>query len=201
MLPLPLHLHLHLQLPHHNHQPCLPNSIIPKPFTLPIPSLPQSVPRTVSGLRASFLARSGSGSPVFSSQEDEFDVEVGRLLALLPEEMRRRVGDHPELHQLMEVVMDLGRKPLARFPSGDFVISEYPITVQDIQHATAQVFEDDALHLFDILFLLIDFRWFFFPLFWKERKQRRFFSFFFSGHTVTLSHALMWVWNCRQKLI
>lgn len=66
-------------------------------------------------------------------------MELGRLLALLPEEMRRRVSDHPELPHLIEVVMDLGRKPLARFPSGDFVISEFPITVQDIEHATAQV--------------------------------------------------------------
>jgi stage III sporulation protein SpoIIIAA len=79
------------------------------------------------------------GSPSTFS-EDESDVELGRLLSLLPEEMRRRVSEHPELQMLIEVVMDLGRKPLARFPSGDFVISEYPITVQDIQHATAQVF-------------------------------------------------------------
>ncbi|KAJ7981800.1 P-loop containing nucleoside triphosphate hydrolases superfamily protein [Quillaja saponaria] len=35
--------------------------------------------------------------------------------------------------------MDLGRNPLARFRSGDFVISDYPITVQDIEHATSQV--------------------------------------------------------------
>nr|DAD31448.1 TPA_asm: hypothetical protein HUJ06_010299 [Nelumbo nucifera] len=43
--------------------------------------------------------------------------------------MRRRVSEHPELHRLIEVVMDLGRKPLARFPSGDFVLSDHPITV------------------------------------------------------------------------
>ncbi|XP_058759151.1 uncharacterized protein LOC131632426 [Vicia villosa] len=35
---------------------------------------------------------------------------------LLPEEMSGRVRNHPELHQMMEVVMDLGRKPLAMFP-------------------------------------------------------------------------------------
>lgn len=86
-----------------------------------------------------------------SFSEDEQEVELGRLLSLLPEEMRRRVSDHPELQQLMEVVMDLGRKPLARFPSGDFVISEYPITVQDIEHATAQV-----LLQHKSFFLLID---------------------------------------------
>ncbi|MED6168420.1 ribonucleotide reductase (RNR) inhibitor [Stylosanthes scabra] len=128
-----------LHLPY-NHQPSLPNSITSKPFTPRIPCLPQSFPRTVSGLRPSLSACSSLGSPVFlSSPEDDLDVELGRLLALLPEEMRRRVSDHPELHQLMEVVMDLGRKPLARFPSGDFVISEFPITLQDIEHATAQV--------------------------------------------------------------
>ncbi|PPD85267.1 hypothetical protein GOBAR_DD17817 [Gossypium barbadense] len=78
-------------------------------------------------------------SPAFSSSlEDEFDVELGRLLSLLPEEMRRRIREHEELRELIEVVMDIGRKPLARFPSGDFVLSDCPITVQDIEHATSQ---------------------------------------------------------------
>jgi hypothetical protein len=138
-LPLPLRCHHHH---HHHHQPSLPNSIAPKPFYPPIPPLPQSLSRTVPGSRSSFPVNSGLSLPVFSSSsEDELDVELGRLLALLPEEMRRRVSDHPELPQLIEVVMDLGRKPLARFPSGDFVIAEHPITVQDIEHATAQVLE------------------------------------------------------------
>ncbi|KAG2396757.1 uncharacterized protein HKW66_Vig0230320 [Vigna angularis] len=118
---------------HLSQQPPLPSPISPKPFYPPVvPSVPR--PRIGPGLRASFPVLSGSVFP-----EDEPDVELGRLLSLLPEEMRRRVSDHAELPQLIEVVMDLGRKPLARFPSGDFVISEYPITVQDIEHATAQV--------------------------------------------------------------
>nr|DAD35005.1 TPA_asm: hypothetical protein HUJ06_005645 [Nelumbo nucifera] len=53
--------------------------------------------------------------------------------------MRRRVSKHPELHHLIEVIIDLGRKPLARFPSGDFVLSDHPITFQDLEHATSQV--------------------------------------------------------------
>ncbi|XP_020201944.1 uncharacterized protein ycf45 [Cajanus cajan] len=126
---------LQLRCCHVPQQPPLPNPISPKPFYPPIlPSLPRPRTGPGPGLRASFPVGTGS---VFS--EDELDVELGRLLALLPEEMRRRVSDHPELPQLIEVVMDLGRKPLARFPTGDFVISEYPITVQDIEHATAQV--------------------------------------------------------------
>ncbi|PIN20877.1 hypothetical protein CDL12_06433 [Handroanthus impetiginosus] len=85
-----------------------------------------------------------SSSPQFSSfnattNAEDFNVELGRLLALLPEEMRRRVSEHPELQDLIEVVMDLGRKPLARFPSGDFVLADHPITTEDIQHATSLV--------------------------------------------------------------
>ncbi|XP_024628507.1 protein SEEDLING PLASTID DEVELOPMENT 1 isoform X2 [Medicago truncatula] len=126
--PLPLHLHLHLN------QLSVPNSLSPKRFITPHifshhPPL-RSLHRTVPVLRVSSSYPAGL---------DETDIELGRLLSLLPEEMRRRVSEHPEVQMLIEVVMDLGRKPLARFPSGDFVISEYPITVEDIQYATAQV--------------------------------------------------------------
>lgn len=102
------------------------------------PHLPAKIP---SGYPRFFLGSLCSSSSSCSSSPDEenFDVELGRLLALLPEVMRQRVKEHPELHQLIEVVMDLGRKPLARFPSGDFVLSESPITVQDLEQATSQV--------------------------------------------------------------
>ncbi|XP_010279164.1 PREDICTED: uncharacterized protein ycf45 isoform X2 [Nelumbo nucifera] len=102
---------------------------------------PLFIKRVSHLLRGSLCLCSGSEFLAASSSaaEDESDVELGRLLALLPEEMRRRVSEHPELHRLIEVVMDLGRKPLARFPSGDFVLSDHPITFQDLEHATSQV--------------------------------------------------------------
>ncbi|KAM0931752.1 hypothetical protein ACQ4PT_000062 [Festuca glaucescens] len=68
-----------------------------------------------------------------------FEDELGRLLELLPGELRRRVEDHPELPALVEVVMDLGRPPLARFPSGDFLLSDRPISFEDLEQATAKV--------------------------------------------------------------
>ncbi|XP_057984244.1 protein SEEDLING PLASTID DEVELOPMENT 1 [Malania oleifera] len=94
-----------------------------------------------SGYRRIFVGRSSSslgshGSPL---AHDEFGDELGRLLALLPDGMRRRLTEHPELHRLTEVVMDLGRKPLARFPSGDFVLLDCPITFQDLEHAISRV--------------------------------------------------------------
>ncbi|KAG0462908.1 hypothetical protein HPP92_021384 [Vanilla planifolia] len=85
------------------------------------------------GLRSPRVALGGDET------EGEFDDELARLLVLLPEDMRRRVEGHSELRYLVEVVMDLGRSPLARFPSGDFVLSERAITDEDIQYATSQV--------------------------------------------------------------
>lgn len=87
---------------------------------------------------ASFAAASLSASSS-NSTGDDFNTELDRLLALLPEEMRRKVSEHPERHQLIEVVMDFGRRPLARFPTGDFILSENAITLQDIENATSQV--------------------------------------------------------------
>ncbi|RRT54737.1 hypothetical protein B296_00048956, partial [Ensete ventricosum] len=52
---------------------------------------------------------------------------------------RRRAEAHPELRRLVEIVMDLGRRPLARFPSGDFFLSDCPISPQDLLHAASQV--------------------------------------------------------------
>lgn len=137
---------LGLPLFHHQSSFISPPIFIPRAFYPPhqrpnFPSLPQVIPRIVLAFPRCFLGSCSSISVCSTSPDDDFDVELGRLLALLPEEMRRRVSEHPELHQLIEVVMDLGRKPLARFPSGDFVISDYPITLQDIEHATSQVFE------------------------------------------------------------
>ena len=41
--------------------------------------------------------------------------------------------------KLIEVVMDLGRLPFARFPEGDFDLAEEVVTVEDLESAIAQV--------------------------------------------------------------
>ena len=43
------------------------------------------------------------------------------------------------LLQLIEVVMDYGEVPIARFPSGDVFLSEDKLTMDNIQRATDQV--------------------------------------------------------------
>ena len=46
----------------------------------------------------------------------EFNVYIQ---VLLPEDLRSRVETHPHKAELLELVLDLGRIPIARFPDGD----------------------------------------------------------------------------------
>ncbi|KAG7576726.1 AAA+ ATPase domain [Arabidopsis thaliana x Arabidopsis arenosa] len=72
-------------------------------------------------------------------------VELDAFLEILPPATRKELVKHEAIEELIEVVMDLGRKPLARFPSGDWVISEQPVTHQDLELAVSKVgdFSDD----------------------------------------------------------
>ncbi|KAL2324063.1 hypothetical protein Fmac_023121 [Flemingia macrophylla] len=95
-----------------------------------------------------------SASPEIRRPSDRFHVsspstsrpeDLNLFLELLPLKMRRELYRHREIRGLIEVVMDLGRKPLARFPSGDWVISHQPIVHEDLSHAISKVgeFADD----------------------------------------------------------
>ncbi len=47
---------------------------------------------------------------------------------------------HEYMHmQLVEIVMDLGRPPLARFPSGDLKLADDVISLADLDHAISKV--------------------------------------------------------------
>ncbi|WOK91799.1 hypothetical protein Cni_G00490 [Canna indica] len=71
--------------------------------------------------------------------------ELELFLELVPPRMRRELARHEEIRELIEVVMDLGRKPIARFPSGDWIMSEQPVGLEDLSHAVSKVgdFSDD----------------------------------------------------------
>ncbi|XP_006361691.1 uncharacterized protein ycf45 [Solanum tuberosum] len=98
--------------------------------------------------------RSGAGnglslfspnSPSTSCSGDEVVSDLDLFLELVPLRMRNELFMHQEIGKLVEVVMDLGRKPLARFPSGDWIISEQPVMLEDLHHAISKVgdFSDD----------------------------------------------------------
>ncbi|KAJ3683639.1 hypothetical protein LUZ60_013866 [Juncus effusus] len=88
------------------------------------------------------LTSNSSPSPDSITDSDSDEVssdEIRKLVELLPSEMQERVASHPERDELVEIVMDLGRRPVARFPSGDFFLSDRSISSQDILHATSQL--------------------------------------------------------------
>ncbi|GLC35861.1 hypothetical protein PLESTM_000376400 [Pleodorina starrii] len=67
------------------------------------------------------------------------DPELKQLLQLLPPAVRSVLERRPDVEQLVEVVMDLGRPPSARFPHGDVDLSARPMTAEDLAQAVAQV--------------------------------------------------------------
>ncbi|XVE68786.1 hypothetical protein DITRI_Ditri09bG0098200 [Diplodiscus trichospermus] len=96
--------------------------------------------------RTTFSNGSSSDNPnLYSTSRVEACTELELFLEMLPFRMRKKLCGHEEIEELIEVVMDLGRKPLARFPSGDWVISEQPVKHEDLSHAISKVgeFSDD----------------------------------------------------------
>eukprot|EP00887_Chlorella_sp_A99_P005684 scaffold1.g5684.t1 len=69
---------------------------------------------------------------------DAHRAEVLQLVRLLPAGVRERLEAHAWLHQLLEVILDLGRVPLARFPGGDVRLSEQPVSREDLEQAIQQ---------------------------------------------------------------
>lgn len=76
-----------------------------------------------------------NNSSISSGGRDELEL----FLELVPARMRRELAKHEEIRELIEIVMDLGRKPIARFPSGDWIISQQTVNLEDLSHAVSKV--------------------------------------------------------------
>ena len=65
--------------------------------------------------------------------------DLHKLLEILPQEIRQTLEHHPLRNKLVEVVMDLGRRPEARFPGKAEYVSEKPITREDLNYCIQRV--------------------------------------------------------------
>jgi stage III sporulation protein SpoIIIAA len=65
--------------------------------------------------------------------------DLNKLLAILPARIRSKIEEHPQQDQLIEVVMDLGRLPVARFPNVAIDLGDEPISQEEIQYSIARV--------------------------------------------------------------
>jgi stage III sporulation protein SpoIIIAA len=85
---------------------------------------------------ANLSATTGSASP--SSQSAVHD-DLNQLLAILPPDIATLIQRHKQAQQLIEVVLDLGRLPEARFPSGADYLSDKVVTKEDLQYCIDRV--------------------------------------------------------------
>ena len=71
--------------------------------------------------------------------------ELERLLEVLPPQVKGRLLNAENLAELLEVVLDLGRVPEARFPAGDVILDDREVSREDLDYLVRQVgeFGDD----------------------------------------------------------
>ena len=71
--------------------------------------------------------------------------DLGLLLEVLPTRVTQALRHLEDLGELLEVVLDLGRVPEARFVSGDMVLDEQDVTRGDLEYVVQQIgnFGDD----------------------------------------------------------
>ena len=108
--------------------------------------------------------QSADSEPVYGDKQKEMNVnlydeqtdnehaiidDVRELLEILPEAIGRRVlqlqRNHPEHGQLVEIVMDLGRPPEARFQHEEIELGDIDVTRQDLAMVAERIgtFGDD----------------------------------------------------------
>ncbi|GIV18943.1 MAG: single-stranded DNA-binding protein [Armatimonadota bacterium] len=64
---------------------------------------------------------------------------LDELLAVLPPQVRRALEQEPSLEDLLEVILDLGREPQARFPDRTLKLSNMEVTEADIDYVVQRV--------------------------------------------------------------
>lgn len=65
--------------------------------------------------------------------------EIQNLLDILPLDSRQVLEQHPERDNLIEVVMDLGRRPEARFPLAAEYLSQTPVSTEQLNYCIQRV--------------------------------------------------------------
>ncbi len=78
-------------------------------------------------------------TPLSMSKSLQITDDLTQLLAILPISIRDRLEQHPQRNVLVEVVMDLGRRPEARFPNEAEYLSDEPVSKPDLQYTIERV--------------------------------------------------------------
>jgi stage III sporulation protein SpoIIIAA len=65
--------------------------------------------------------------------------DLSLLLEVMPPVVRAAIEGHPRRGELIELVLDLGRLPEARFPDGGDLLSDLPVSRQDIGYVVERI--------------------------------------------------------------
>ncbi|MBD0303899.1 MAG: AAA family ATPase, partial [Tolypothrix sp. T3-bin4] len=65
--------------------------------------------------------------------------DLQKLLEILPQDIQQQLKHHPQRDTLVEVVLDLGRRPEARFPHRSEYLSEQLVTREQLQNCSDRV--------------------------------------------------------------
>jgi stage III sporulation protein SpoIIIAA len=65
--------------------------------------------------------------------------DLGELLDVLPPHICAPLHDMPRRHELLEVVLDLGREPEARFPGEEVILSSQPVSSADLDYVVERI--------------------------------------------------------------
>jgi stage III sporulation protein SpoIIIAA len=71
--------------------------------------------------------------------------DLDALLDIFPPHIQKPLYQQEDIHELLEVILDLGRSPEARFPQGEIVLNPEEVTAQDLEYVSSRIgnFGDD----------------------------------------------------------
>ena len=67
------------------------------------------------------------------------DEDLNKLLDNLPFFIKKHVNSHVHKDKIIEIIIDLGRRPEARFTTGPEYLSQKIISWQDIEYITKRI--------------------------------------------------------------
>ena len=69
----------------------------------------------------------------------KIDVNLEKLIEKLPLFIRQYINQHPQKEKIVEIVLDLGRRPEVRFPTGPEYLSKSIVSWEDLDYITRRI--------------------------------------------------------------
>ena len=78
------------------------------------------------------------------SENNHITDDLGTMLSVLPEDIKAALQQVGQRDKLLEIILDLGRVPTARYVDGEIVLREAEVTREEVQYVVERVGKFDA---------------------------------------------------------